>query len=103
MQSHLTQDSKDGFHSDNDSEYSEVCFINPQLNRTEKGSDIWNYTMEAFDVIVTDIAENEFKELILNFTNRYKLYNAKGKRGTLQFMVVNCQIFRRWGRGKKCL
>lgn len=49
----------------------------PPTSRTEKGTDVWNATMEAHDQILTYEDEDAFIQLMVDFTNQRKAMRTK--------------------------
>ena len=51
----------------------------PTRSRTEKGTDVWNSTMEAHEQIMTYQDEEAFIQLMVDFTNQRKAMRSEGR------------------------
>ena len=88
MESHLSQNwtqeenSDDNRFGDDDMEHSDdgegIISIDANLNLTERGSDVWNRTMDVLDCIQTLEDADDFHKLLIEFKSKIVGRNVRG-------------------------
>ena len=100
MDSHLSQ----SVFAENDdamSDTEETGFTCPTLNRTDRGSDLWNRTMEVFELIRTEEDEAEFRDFLIKFGNKKVAEKSRGNATDTSIFGSRLTNFRKEGKRKR--
>ena len=79
MDSHLSQNVFADDDDDTMLDTDETVFTCPTVNKTDRGSDLWNRTMEVFELIRTEGDEAEFRNFLIKFSNKKVAKKSMGK------------------------